>query len=422
LSKISIALFNTYPHGGAGTAAMRLTEALVSVGHDARLLTRTGVAEKLLQPIDNQWITKIPFLAERLEFLIYERDKSVRFSFSTGSFGNDLREHAVVQKADVLHFHWTNQGFLSLENMAELAFLDKPIIWTLHDMWAFTGGCHYSQNCLNYQTGCGNCPYLKRPSERDLSFRIMENKLSLFNKNIKYVTPSRWLERIARTSLLLADADICTIPNPIDTDFWTPLSTEIRLAERQKLGIHPDENVLLFVAMNIKETRKGFDYLKKSLEILRLQQPDFQVVILVLGKADPVVLATLPFPTRSLGLVREASELRKFYGLADLFIIPSLEDNLPNTVMESLACGTPVAGFDTGGIPEMVDHKINGFIAPQRDSIILAEGIFEVLSNKNRLIKMRESARKKVLENYSYEIVARQYEQLYSKSRFGRTT
>jgi glycosyltransferase involved in cell wall biosynthesis len=410
---MKVALFNTYPHGGAGTAALRLTEALASVGHDARLLTRTGAADKWIQPIDNQRLAKFSFLAERLEFLIYERDKSVRFSFSTASFGNDLRENAVLKNADALHFHWINQGFLSLENIAELAELNKPIVWTLHDMWAFTGGCHYAQDCENYRTGCGNCPYLKRPSERDLSFRIIENKLSLFHKKIKYVTPSRWLEQLARTSLLLADADIRTIPNPIDTDFWSPLSPEIRLAEREKLGIAPDQKVLLFVAMNVKETRKGFDYLKKSLEILNAQHVDFQGVILVLGKADPDVLATLPFPVRPLGLVREAAELRKFYGLADVFIIPSLEDNLPNTVMESLACGTPVAGFDTGGIAEMVDHEINGFIAPQRDSAALADGIFEILSDKNRLVKMRENARQKVLENYTYEMVARQYSELY---------
>lgn len=410
---MNIALINTYAHGGAGTAAIRTTEALNSIGHEAQLLVREGKSSETVQVIDNQWFARLPFYAERVAFLPFERDKSVRFSFSPANFGLNLSQYPLVKKADAIHLHWINQGFLGLKNIGQLLKLNKPIVWTLHDMWAFTGGCHYSQACDHYKTGCGNCFYLKKPFDKDLTYRVLQNKQSFFTDKIRFTTPSEWLAKIAQSSSLLKNAQISAIPNPINIDFFKPFSKEERAFERQKLGIPADRNVLLFVAMNIAEERKGFAFLKTGLEKLHAQHPDFQADILVLGKCDPKVLAELPFPTKPLGLVSDPAEMRKFYALADVFIIPSLEDNLPNTVMESLACGTPVVGFETGGISEMVGHLENGFIAKQRDSGALADGIYLLLNNKEKLFKMRESARKKVVDNYSFSVVAKQYERLY---------
>ena len=413
---MNVAVLNTYAHGGAGTAAIRTTEALVSIGHNAHLLVREGVPSDLIHLVGaegSNWFPRLPFYAERAAFWPFERDKSVRFAFSPANFGLDLSQNKLVKNADAIHLHWINQGFLGLKNIAQLSDLHKPIVWTLHDMWAFTGGCHYSRDCRNYETGCGNCFYLKKPFDKDLSYRVLQKKQQLFSEKIRFTTPSAWLARIARSSFLLKNADIRAIPNPIDIAFFKPISTEERLAERQKLGIAAERNILLFVAMNIAEERKGFVFLKTALEKLHAQNPDFQADILVLGKCEPQVLAELPFPARPLGLIREPSEMRKFYALADVFIIPSLEDNLPNTVMESMACGTPVVGFDTGGIPEMVDHQINGFVAKQKDAAGLADGIYNLLKNKEILLKFREAARQKVVEHYSYEIVAKQYEKLY---------
>ncbi|MGI9159333.1 MAG: hypothetical protein ACR2K1_06240 [Saprospiraceae bacterium] len=193
-------------------AAQRLRAALQSVGMQADFLTADQAGAK--------W----PFYAERLSFLPFERDRSVRFSFSLANFGHDIRKHPLVQGADVLHLHWINQGFLSLQNIRQLATLGKPIVWTLHDMWAFTGGCHYSGACDHYQHGCGNCPFLRRPGSQDLSKTILDRKRVLFPKNIHFVTSSEWLCGVARSSALLQSYSVEAIAIPVDTDIFKPMT------------------------------------------------------------------------------------------------------------------------------------------------------------------------------------------------------
>lgn len=398
---MNILLLNTYPHGGAGVACRRLQAALQASGTTARLLTAADAGKR--------W----PFYAERLSFVPFERDKSVRFSFSLANFGNDLSRHPLVREADVLHLHWINQGFLSLKNIRQLAELGKPIVWTLHDMWAFTGGCHYSGSCDHYRQTCGDCPYLKAPSQNDLSNRIWRRKQAFFPKNIQFVTCSQWLGEVARSSGLLKNYPVTAIPNPIDTDVFKPMPATERAAFRAARGVAPGAHLLLFAAMKVSEERKGFRFLQEALDLLKKQQPGLQLELLVLGKADPEALAALPYPVHALGLVQDQAALVQAYGAADVFAIPSLEDNLPNTVMESLACGTPVAGFATGGIPEMVGHGKEGYIAPQGDSRELAAAIFEILQGKTALEQYREAARRKVETHYSNAVVAERYMEVY---------
>jgi glycosyltransferase involved in cell wall biosynthesis len=400
---MKVLLLNTYPHGGAGVACNRLKKALESNGVTANMLTSVDAGRR--------W----PFYAERLSFVPFERDKSVRFSFSLANFGNDLSRHPMVQAADVLHLHWINQGFLSLKNIRQLAETGKPIVWTLHDMWAFTGGCHYSQGCEHFKKDCGNCLFLKNQSPRDLSNRVWRRKQALLPIDIQFVTCSDWLASVAQSSGLLQNASVLSIPNPIDTDVFKPISEADRQQYRTNIGISPKAHLLLFAAMKVSEERKGFYFLQEALKKLKAQHPDFQLEILVLGKAEPDVLASLPFPTHALGLVQEVAKLVQAYGAADVFAIPSLEDNLPNTVMESLACGTPVVGFATGGIPQMVGHLKEGFIAQQGDSQKLAEGIFEVLEGSVLLSQFRVSARQKVVANYSNEVIAQRYIAMYEQ-------
>lgn len=395
-----ILLINTYRHGGAGVAARRLQVSLQSVGTQADLLTADQVGSK--------W----PFYAERLSFLPYERDRSVRFSFSLANFGRDIRKHPLVQAADVLHLHWINQGFLSLQNIRQLASLGKPIVWTLHDMWAFTGGCHYSGACDHYRRGCGDCAFLRRPGSRDLSKIILDRKGALFPENIHFVTCSEWLAGIARSSTLLRTYPVEAIPNPIDTETFKPMEAPERIAYRQQIGIGENAQVVLFVAMKVSETRKGFSYLQAALEKIKQAQPARPIEILVMGKSDPAVLQALPYPVHALGMLSNTADLVNAYSAADVFVIPSLEDNLPNTVMESLACGTPVAGFQTGGIPEMVGHLSEGYIAPQRDADELAKGILYLIDNQKDKSK---NARQKALAEYANPLIAARYISLYQR-------
>ncbi len=397
---MNVLLLNTYGHGGAGVACRRLQAALNGNGVQANLLTGSDLGRRL------------PFYAERLSFLPYERDKSVRFSFSPANFGNDISAHPLVREADIIHLHWINQGFLSLDNIRQLAETGKPMVWTLHDMWAFTGGCHYSRGCDHFRQTCGECPYLRRPAPHDLSNRIWRRKRERFPKNIRFVTCSEWLAGVARSSSLLQDYSVMAIANPIDTTIFRPLTAEDRTTFRLEKGVAPGAKLLLFAAMKVSETRKGFQFLLESLHLLKSQHPDFQLEILVLGKAEPESLAALPYPAHALGLVQDQSELVRIYGAADVFVIPSLEDNLPNTVMESLACGTPVAGFNTGGIPEMVGHLKEGYIAPQGDTQALADGVLWVL-NREPGDGLRRAARTKVEDHYANAVIAEKYTDLY---------
>lgn len=399
-----ILLLNTYAHGGAGVACKRLLDGLQGVrGLQAQLLTAADVGSR--------W----PFYAERLAFLPHERDRSVRFAFSPANFGKNLTRHPLVQQADVLHLHWVNQGLLSLRGIGQLGALGKPMVWTLHDTWAFTGGCHIFTDCDRFRQSCGHCLYLRQPASNDLSYQVLEKKRRFFPQNIQFVTCSAWLRDVALSSSLLAGRQVEVIPNPIDTNVFHPASESDRARWRREMGIAPEAKILLFVAMNLRDAHKGFRFLPEALHHLKAQQPDLRLEVVVLGKSEPEGLAALPYPVHALGLVHGAERLARIYGAADVFVTPSLADNLPNTVMESLACGTPVAAFRTGGIPEMVEHLREGFVARQGDSRELAEGIGWILSGIVPQEVLRENARQKVLREYANEVVAERYAALYRR-------
>lgn len=404
---MKVLLLNTYANGGAAVACQRLQGALSQSGVEAQTMYADQAGSR--------W----PFYAERLSFVPFERDKSVRFAFSLANFGKNILRHPLVQDADVLHLHWINQGFLSLQNIRQLATLGKPIVWTLHDMWAFTGGCHYSRGCDHFLESCGDCPYLKKPAPNDLSHRIWSRKKQLYPPGIQFVTCSEWLATVARSSSLLTNSAVQSIPNPIDTTLFRPISEHEKIDYRRSKGFDLQKPLLLFAAMNVSEERKGFRFLEAALKELKTQHPDFQLEIIVIGKAQEETLAALPYPVHRMGMIRDQEELNRIYGTSDVFVIPSLEDNLPNTVMESLACGTPVAGFDTGGIPEMVGHLEQGFIAPQGNSKQLAEGIFWILSKADPAV-LRQQAREKVIAHYANAVVAKQYIKVYEELLSGR--
>lgn len=417
-----ITLLNTNSHsGGAARACLRLTEAL---GRQADVRADMLVAH---QNAEHPQVTAYPqswwqrkrlfghFVGERLAYLPYERSKAGRFDLSLANTGFDVSSHPLVQRANVLHLHWVNQGFLSIRSLRRLAALGKPLVWTLHDMWPFTGGCHYSGDCRKYQTHCHTCPLVRRPHPRDISYRLWERKATFYQQaRLHVVTCSEWLGHQARQSPLLADTEITSIPNGIDTALFAPGDTA---AIRQRLGLPLDKRLLLFGAMKVSDERKGYRYLKEALAIHHQRYPEQadKVELVVFGKADEAALATLPYPVHSLGLLSDQATIADAYRAVDAFVIPSLQDNLPNTVMESLACGTPVIGFRTGGIPEMVAHKVAGYLVSQRDSTGLADGIDYLLQDDDRYRTMATAARRKVEQDYSYDVVARRYLKLYDR-------
>ncbi|RLD80493.1 MAG: glycosyl transferase group 1, partial [Bacteroidetes bacterium] len=371
--------------GGAAVACRRLQKALQKAGADAKLLVQEKNDDDQTVKITGTgfWKRKknfLLFVLERFYFLFYEASKEIRFAFSPAIAGENIYKNNLIKEADIIHIHWFNQGFLSLKNLKRLIALNKPIVWTLHDMWAFTGGCHYSGDCENYMVSCGNCPFIKNPSEKDLSYKILKKKKTILkDANITFVTCSNWLKAKAKESSLLKDFIVVSIPNPIDQKQFYPMDKKMI---REKLSLPADKKLILFAAANISDKRKGLSYLLKALELVEKNNSiptDLEIV--TFGKSDDSVFNNLPFNVHNLGILSKTEKIAEAYNAADLFVLPSLEDNLPNTIMESLACGTPVLAFKTGGIPEMIDHKKNGYLADYKSAEDLKKGLVFILNH-----------------------------------------
>jgi glycosyltransferase involved in cell wall biosynthesis len=383
------------------------------------LVQEQNFPDKQVSTIADSYIEKkkalLRFATDRFYFMLHEKNKQVRFAFSPANTGTDISKHPLIQNADIVHLHWINFGFLSLQSIEKLIQTGKPIVWTLHDMWAFTGGCHYSGECKKYQTYCHSCPFLKSPQPKDLSYRVFEKKLALFAKaSISFVACSNWLADCARQSRLIQNFYIQAISNPIDTTIYKPAE---KSEAKKALQLSTDKKLILFGAFKITDTRKGFTYLLEALILLQNKYPYMlnEVGLLVFGKTtEDDLWKNITFPVYNLGKVSQTEQLVNIYNAADVFVLPSLEDNLPNTIMESMACGTPVVAFNTGGIPEMINHLENGYLATYRSAADLAEGIYQVLF-KQPYSLLSKASRQKVIENYSEEKVAEAYKQIYSK-------
>ena len=416
---MKVTLINTNDMGGgAPIACIRLAKALVSKGIEVIVQVQEkktasplikGLGDGLLQKLKN----KYNFLAERLPFIwLYAKDKSLRFAFSTANTGTDISRKNEIVNADVLHLHWTNRGYLSIDNIENLFETGKPVVWTLHDMWAFTGGCHYTGECDNFKSNCGNCWMLKNPASADISFAGLLAKKAMYEhaKNILFVTCSNWLADMARQSSLLKDFRIEAIPNPIDTNVF---SAKDKIVTRLKWGIKPTSKIILFGAANILDRRKGISYLVDALKVLIDNYAETaQIEIVIFGKNKSFDVTSLPFYVYELSTINSENDLAELYSLADVFVSPAIEDNLPNTIMEALACGTPVVAFNTGGIPDLVDHQQNGYLAEFKSVVDFAAGINFVL-NSGKAETLAKNAREKVLNTFTNDIVAAKYINVY---------
>ena len=404
--------------GGAPAACMRLLKALELQQVDDRLLVQEKLTcePRVTSIVNNKWQrfkAKFDFLSERLPFIwFYAKEKAIRFAFSTATTGTDTSKHPDVADADLLHLHWTNFGYLSTENIEQLFKTGKPIVWTLHDMWAFTGGCHYSGECNHFINQCGNCWMLRNPEKKDLSHNGWLRKLEMYKaaNNIAFVTCSNWLADEAKSSSLLSGFSIQAIPNPIDTDLF---SAKDKTALRHKWNVTANAKIILFGAANIMDRRKGISYLVDALYDLKKNYRETEdIEIVIFGKNKAFDIASLPFRAHEVGIIHSQTDMAELYALADVYVSPAIEDNLPNTVMESLSCATPVVAFHTGGIPDMVEHRQNGYLAQFKSATDLAAGLNYVLNEADGKA-LAENARSKVLNTFTNEIVAKQYMAVY---------
>ncbi len=408
---------NTYAgNGGAGKACLRLSKALQEQGLDSEvgvnfLFKKNPNVRDLSSGFFSKWFTATGIILERLLNKVFV--KSLPIPFSIPFLGKDLSARSLLKAADIIHIHWINHAFLRPADIEKLAKLNKPLVWTFHDSNAFTGGCHVRYSCDHYQNECGNCPVLRNSHLNDLSHSIWKQKARTY-KNISFtiVAPSKWMAESAGKSKLLNNKQTINIPNTLDTEIFKPLS---QLQSRKDLGLSPDKFILMSGFMpSRKDMHKGTSYLIEALEIfVRDHQMDKDNIELVIfGNRDTKNIPDFPVKTTFLGTISSEERLAMCYSAADVFLAPSLEDNLPYTVMESLACGTPVVGFTTGGIPDMVQHQISGYLAEYRSSSDLAAGISWVFHHPKREL-LRSNARKYVEDNFSEKEIANRHIELY---------
>jgi glycosyltransferase involved in cell wall biosynthesis len=316
----------------------------------------------------------------------------------------------LLREAHIVNLHWIVEGFVAVKDLAALEH--RPVVWTLHDMWPFTGGCHYAQQCQKFTQLCGACPQLGSARQRDLSRWVFKRKRRIYRSlSLHVVCPSRWLAQQVGQSALLGSFPVRVIPNGLDTSVFKPIDKAVA---REALNLPQGKRLLLFGAHDVKEERKGFSYLKEALSHLKARPMDREGLLLLLFGAGREDSTSLPFEAHHVGMLSDEVSLALLYSAADVYITPSLQDNLPNTVMEALACGTPVVAFASGGIPEMFAHQEEGYLAQSGDSQDLARGILWVL-NHPRYQELADKARDRAQRHYSQETQARRYRELYQE-------
>lgn len=404
--------------GGAAVAAHRLMEALSNNGVKARMLVRDKQTDDL-QVVDlpGKLRAKWCFLWERFVIFLHLHFSKVNlFSLDIANVGNDITRLPDFRDADVVHLHWVNQGMLSTDGIRRILRSGKPVVWTMHDIWPAVSICHLTLDCRNFTTGCQQCPYLPGGgSSRDLAARVWRRKQRMLDgQSITFVACSRWLEGEAKSSALLHGQIVTSIPNPIDTRVFRPASqTEARLSEQLPQDLH----LLLFVCQRVTNPYKGMNYLVDACRQLASQYPEMleNTGVVILGEDADEVASLLPFKSFALGYVSDERHIARIYNAVDLFVLPSLSENLPNTIMEAMACGVPSVGFKVGGIPEEIDHRRNGYVAAYRDADDLARGIRWTLFDADREA-LRSECLRKVAQNYSPSSVAVRYVEVYQQA------
>lgn len=416
---MKVVLVNSFERtGGAAIAAGRLHKALQSRGIEVNRIVlkgKEGTADVtvLNNTLWRRLINRIRFVWERgLIFLGNRCSRKNLFVLSLANTGSDISEMALIRQADVIHIHWINQGMLSLRDIEKLGRLGKPIVWTMHDMWPCTAICHYARDCKQYYAMCEACPLIATSS---MAVAVMKKKQAVWKTlPVTFVTCSEWLREKAARSVLLQGKRLLSIANPIDSTCYRP---KARLQCRKRFGLPAEKRLILFGAFNVLDERKGFVYLVESMKLLLDRYPIWkeclELVVVGNSKSD-VNAAGFALPIHQIAYVNGDEAMADLYNAVDLYVLSSLEDNLPNMIMEAMACGVPCVGFRVGGIPEMIDSS-NGYVATYKSAEDLSYGINSVLASSDDYLKLSENARKKVLERYSFGCVADKYIQLYKQ-------
>ena len=395
-------------HSGAAVASYRLHKAISSIGMKSKMLVqRKNFDDNNIIGPSTKYGRMLGLMRphiDQLPVMLY-KDKGKALFSPSWLYGKKLIKTINELNPAIIHLNWIAGGMLRIEDIAKIK---KPIVWTLHDMWAFTGGCHIDMGCGKFITHCGKCHALGSNKDRDLSFKIFRRKQKAYAKikNLTIVGISRWLTESARQSVLLKGKLVVTLPNPIDTNIFKPLDKKVA---RKMLGIPEGKKVILFGAMSATTNpNKGFAKLSEALKMLNGNN----IELVVFGSNKPLATSVFKFPTHYLGRFHDDLSLVVLYSAADVMVVPSIQEAFGQTATESMSCGTPVVAFDTTGLKDIVDHEINGYLARPYDPDDLAFGIKWILNNSN-YNKLSLNAINKVKDHFEMKKVAYQYSKLY---------
>lgn len=398
--------------GGAARAASRLHHGLLDGGVNSQMLVMqknsndrkvVGMSASVFQPLYSRLRPRV----DALPLLHYR--KKTNTPWNVGWLNSGVPAEIARLEPDIVHAHWIGAGFISLD---ELAFVPKGWIWTMHDAWAFTGGCHILGSCVAYENECGRCPQLGSSDFDDLSRSRWIKRREIYALNPPtIIVPSKWMQDCIKSSSLLREARTELIPNGLDTEVYRPINKK---EARTNLGIPQDKHVILFGAYSSNgDPNKGFGNLKLALSKLAAKYSRHEIVLVIVGAEAPEKSEDLPFDVKYLGRLDSDIALVRAYSSANVVCIPSFQESFGQMATEAMACGTPVVAFKTTGLLDIVDHLLTGYMANAFDESDFASGIDFVLSNQNEAIKMSVEGRNKVLRNFDIRLVANAHRKLY---------
>lgn len=396
--------------GGAARGAYWLHRALGEIGVESTMLVgRKYSDDKQVVPLAGTMAPARERLRGVLDQIPLRRYRKTGEAFWTvGWVPRVLAPAVAALKPDLVHLHWMGAGFVPV---AALRTLPYPLVWTLRDMWAFTGGCHYTGACTRYRAGCGHCPQLRSDRENDLSRAVWRRKAKTWDGLDLWLVPvSNWLADCARQSPLFATAPIRVIPNGVDGRRFRPVP---RQEARSAWGLDPDKRYILFGALGaIHDERKGFSHLAAATRELEKSCWSKRAELLVFGDVVPDMTPPLGLRVHSLGQIDDDDWLAALYSAADVMVAPSVQEAFGKTLIEAMACGTPVVAFAEGGAVDIIGHRQNGYLAEPFDPADLARGIAWCLDRPD-LDAMGTKARDRVEEVFDMGIVAERYRDLY---------
>ena len=404
---------------GAAIAARRLHEGLLAIGVPSQMMVAHKTTDALTVVAEPAVVgDTCGKVLSRIGAHIYAAQRKRRSDvvvrpgvyFSDDRVPGIYRLGNVLRDADLLHLHWV-AGYVDYRKFFRSLSPSVPLVWTLHDMNPFTGGCHQSLGCRNFEIKCGSCVELGSTKANDASANSHSRKLSALAKlapnTTRIVSPSRWLAAEAKASSAMGGFQIDVVPNGVDVELFCPRE---RTAVREALGLSKTDVIVAFVAETLASKHKGFDLLCEALSRLEKMR---DVKVLAIGASGNV--PSLGFEVIRLGRVENERFMALALSAADLFVLPTRVDNFPNVILEAMACGVPVVSFDVGGVPDQVAPGVTGLLAKPGDVVDLADAISSLLGDVKRREDMGRESRKAAVEKFSLPMQAHRYLEIYGE-------